>query len=184
VIDMFKSRQITAMFTSLTRGDSEPELSEIGVSSQMDVWLLLRNLECNGERNRGLFVLKARGIAHSNQIREFALTDQGVQLLDVYIGTAGLLTGSARVAQEARERMEDEERKQQLQRKTAELTAKRRKLEQQMARMKADFVVEEQGVLRDLDEMKSREKQNVLARVEIQKSRGSGTLAAHGNGIH
>ncbi len=146
VIDMFKSRQITAMFTSLTRGDSEPELSEIGVSSQMDVWLLLRNLECNGERNRGLFVLKARGIAHSNQIREFALTDQGVQLLDVYIGTAGLLTGSARVAQEARERMEDEERKQQLQRKTAELTAKRRKLEQQMARMKADFVVEEQGV--------------------------------------
>jgi circadian clock protein KaiC len=184
VIDMFKSRQITAMFTSLTRGDSEPELSEIGVSSQMDVWLLLRNLECNGERNRGLFVLKARGIAHSNQIREFALTDQGVQLLDVYIGTAGLLTGSARVAQEARERMEDEERKQQLQRKTAELKAKRRQLEQQMARMKADFVVEEQGVLRDLDEMKSREKQNVLARVEIKESRGSGTLAAHGNGIH
>jgi len=102
----------------------------------------------------------------------------------VYIGTAGLLTGSARVAQEARERMEDEERKQQLQRKTAELKAKRRQLEQQMARMKADFVVEEQGVLRDLDEMKSREKQNVLARVEIKESRGSGTLAAHGNGIH
>jgi circadian clock protein KaiC len=184
VIDMFKSRQITAMFTSLTRGDSEPELSEIGVSSQMDVWLLLRNLECNGERNRGLFVLKARGIAHSNQIREFALTDRGVQLLDVYIGTAGLLTGSARVAQEARERMEDEERKQQLQRKTAELKAKRRQLEQQMARMKADFVVEEQTVLRDLDEMKSREKQNILSRVEIKESRGSGTLAAHGNGIH
>ena len=184
VIDMFKSRQITAMFTSLTRGDSEPELSEIGVSSQMDVWLLLRNLECNGERNRGLFVLKARGIAHSNQIREFALTDQGVQLLDVYIGTAGLLTGSARVAQEARERMEDEERKQQLQRKTAELKAKRRQLEQQMARMKADFVVEEQTVLRDLDEMQSREKQNILSRVEIKESRGSGTLAAHGNGIH
>jgi circadian clock protein KaiC len=184
VIDMFKSRQITAMFTSLTRGDSEPELSEIGVSSQMDVWLLLRNLECNGERNRGLFVLKARGIAHSNQIREFALTDRGVQLLDVYIGTAGLLTGSARVAQEARERVEDEERKQQLQRKTAELKAKRRQLEQQMARMKADFVVEEQTVLRDLDEMKSREKQNILSRVEIKESRGSGTLAAHGNGIH
>ncbi len=150
----------------------------------MDAWLLLRNLECNGERNRGLYILKARGMAHSNQIREFVLTEKGVQLLDVYVGTAGLLTGSARVAQETRERLEDEERKQQLQRKTAELKAKRRQLEQQIARMKTDFVVEEQTVLRDLDEMKSREKQNVLSRAEMKESRGSGTLAARGNGLH
>jgi circadian clock protein KaiC len=184
LIDMFKSRQITAMFTSLTRGDSDPELSEIGVSSQMDAWLLLRNLECNGERNRGLYILKSRGMAHSNQIREFVLTEKGIQLLDVYVGTAGLLTGSARVAQETRERLEDEERKQQLQRKTAELRARRRQLEQQIARMKTDFVIEEQNVLRDLDEMKSREKQNILARVEMKESRDSGTLATRGNGIH
>jgi len=184
LIDMFKSRQITAFFTSLTRGDSDPELSEVGVSSQMDTWLLLRNLECNGERNRGLFILKSRGMAHSNQIREFVLTDKGVQLLDVYVGTAGLLTGSARVAQETREKFEDEQRKQQLQHKTAELKAKRRQLEQQIARMKANFLVEEQTVLRDLDEMKSREKQNVLARAEMEESRGSGTLAARGNGLH
>src|ERR1035437_2186257 len=88
LIDMFKSRQITALFTSLTPGDSSPEMSEVGVSSQMDAWLLLRNLECNGERNRGLYVLKARGMAHSNQIREFVLTDHSVQLLDVYVGTS------------------------------------------------------------------------------------------------
>jgi hypothetical protein len=107
-----KARQITAMFTSLTAGDSSPEMSEVGVSSQMDAWLPLRNPESNGERNRGLYVLKSRGMAHSNQIREFVLTDHGVQLVDVYIGTSGLLTGSARVAQEAKERAEAEERKQ------------------------------------------------------------------------
>ena len=104
LIDMFKSRQITAMFTSLTTGEGLPELSEIGVSSQMDAWLVLRNLECNGERDRGLCVLKSRGMEHSNQIREFLLTDHRVQLLNVYVGPSGLLTGSARVAQEARER--------------------------------------------------------------------------------
>ena len=91
LIDLFKSRQITAMFTSLTAGDSAAELSEVGVSSLMDAWLLLRNLESNGERNRGLYVLKARGIAHSNQIREFVLTNLGAQLLDVYAGASGLL---------------------------------------------------------------------------------------------
>ncbi len=78
MIDLFKARQITALFTSLTIGDSSPELSEVGVSSLMDTWLLLRNLEANGERNRGLYVLKSRGMAHSNQIREFVLTDEGV----------------------------------------------------------------------------------------------------------
>lgn len=102
LIDMFKSREITAMFTSLTSGDSNPEQSEVGVSSQMDAWLLLRNLESNGERNRGLYVLKSRGMAHSNQIREFLLTDHGVQLRDVYVGPSGLLTGTARDAQERR----------------------------------------------------------------------------------
>jgi circadian clock protein KaiC len=125
LIDMFKSRQITAMFTSLTSRDSAPELSEVGVSSQMDTWLLLRNLESNGERNRGLYVLKSLGMAHSNQIREFLLTDHGVQLRDVYVGPSGLLTGSARVAQEAMEQAEVLQRKQQAQRKSVTLKQKR-----------------------------------------------------------
>jgi circadian clock protein KaiC len=110
LIDILKSRQITSMFTSLTSGDSAPELSEVGVSSLIDTWLLLRNLESNGERNRGLYVLKSRGMPHSNQVREFVLTDQGVQLLDVYVGPSGLLTGSARIAQAARERAEAQAR--------------------------------------------------------------------------
>src|SRR6185437_7110755 len=111
LIDTFKSRQITAMFTSLTNADAAPESTDVGVSSLIDTWLLLRNLECNGERNRGLYVLKSRGMAHSNQIREFVLTNQGVKLLDVYVGASGVLTGTARLAQEARERAEATERK-------------------------------------------------------------------------
>ncbi len=182
LIDTFKSRQITALFTSLTSGDSAPELSEVGVSSQMDSWLLLRNLECNGERNRGLYVLKSRGMAHSNQIREFVLTDHGVQLLDVYVGPSGLLTGSARVAQEAKERAEVEERNLQLKRKDFELKHKREQLEAQIARMRAEFELEEQTLLRDVREMKGRDKQIVLDRVEMGQARKADNLAAHGNG--
>ena len=97
LIDMFKSRQITALFTSLTLGEAKTEPNELSISSQMDTWILLRNLESNGERNRGLYVSKSRGMQHSNQIREFVLTDQGVQLLNVYAGSSGMVTGSARV---------------------------------------------------------------------------------------
>ncbi len=182
LIDLFKSHQITAMFTSLTSGDSSPEMSEVGVSSQMDAWLLLRNLECNGERNRGLYVLKARGMAHSNQIREFVLTDHGVQLLDVYVGPSGLLTGSARVAQEAREQAEAVERKQQLQRRNVELKHKRDQLEAQIARMRAEFELEGQGLLRGTREMELREKQIALDRVEMGHARKADLVSAHGNG--
>ena len=99
--DLLKSREITTMATSLGHGD---ETSSIEVSSLVDNWLLLRNVEANGERNRLLFVLKSRGTAHSNQVREFVLTDHGIELVEVYVGPAGMLAGSARLAQEAVER--------------------------------------------------------------------------------
>jgi circadian clock protein KaiC len=178
LIDMFKSRLITAMFTSLTSGDSSPELSEVGVSSQMDGWLLLRNLESNGERNRLLYVLKSRGMAHSNQIREFVLTDHGVQLLDVYVGPSGVLTGSARVAQAARERADAVEREQQAERKSFELKQKRQQLESQIAKMRSDFALEEKGLLRDTREMESREKQAAVNRVEMGRVRKADAVPA------
>jgi len=178
LIDMFKSRQITAMFTSLTPGEGAPELDETGVSSQMDAWLLLRNLECNGEHNRGLYVLKSRGMAHSNQIREFLLTDHGVQLLDVYVGPSGLLTGSARVAQETRERAEASGRKEQLQRKSFELKQKRQQLEAQIARMRSEFELEERGLLRDTHEVELQEKQIGLNRVEMGRARKADAIPA------
>ncbi len=100
-VDLLKARGITTVATALGEGD---EASTVSVSSMVDIWLLLRNFESNGERNRLLFVLKSRGTAHSNQVREFVLTDHGAELVDVYVGAAGMLTGSARLAQQAAER--------------------------------------------------------------------------------
>jgi len=106
LIDYFKTRQITAFLTSLTTGDRNEQTSEVGISSLMDTWLLIRDFETNGERNRVLYVLKSRGMAHSNQVREFRLTSSGIDLVDAYIGPGGVLTGTARIAQEAREACE------------------------------------------------------------------------------
>jgi circadian clock protein KaiC len=182
LIDMLKARQITAMFTSLTAGDDSPELSEVGVSSQMDSWLLLRNLESNGERNRELYILKSRGMAHSNQIREFVLTKYGIQLLDIYVGPSGLVTGSARVAQEAKERTDAEERKQQLRRKTLERKESREQLEAQIAKMRSDFEIQEQSLLRDAHQMELREKQINVDRLEMGHTRKADQVHANGNG--
>jgi circadian clock protein KaiC len=104
LIDYLKAQQITAFLTHLTSGGKAAEATDVGISSIIDTWLLLRDIELGGERNRGLYVLKSRGMAHSNQIREFAITPEGIQLLDVYVGPEGVLTGSLRAAQEARER--------------------------------------------------------------------------------
>jgi circadian clock protein KaiC len=167
LIDIFKAQQITAMYTSLTSEDGSSDLSDVGVSSQVDAWVMLRNLECNGERNRGLHVLKSRGMAHSNQIREFVLTNKGIQMLDVYVGAAGLLTGSARVAQESKQRADAAERKQQLRRKTLELTQKRKQLEMEITEMRSQFELEEQGSLRGSRDMESQEEQTALNRLEM-----------------
>ena len=104
LIDYLKLQRITAFMTSLTSGDAALEKTAADISSLVDTWLLLRGVELGGERNRAMYVLKSRGMAHSNQLREFRLTDHGVELLDVYLGPEGALTGSARISQEARER--------------------------------------------------------------------------------
>ena len=103
VIDFLKAQSITSVFTSLTAGSSALEQSEVGISSLMDTWLLLRMLESSNERNRLLYVLKSRGMGHSNQMREFQLSDDGIKLVDVYVGTGQVLTGSARLVQQAKD---------------------------------------------------------------------------------
>jgi len=101
LIDLMKLRQITALFTSLTEADGAAERTDLGVSSLMDVWMLLGNLEANGERNRAIQIVKARGMAHSNQVREFVMTDRGVTLVDVSRRADGSVAiGSARGAQQ------------------------------------------------------------------------------------
>src|SRR6185295_11458932 len=106
LIDYLKGGQITSLFTSLTHGGHALQQSEIAMSSLMDSWLLLQDFEGNGERNRVLYVLKARGMAHSNQVREFLISNRGIDLVDTYIGPSGVLTGASRVAQAAREKAE------------------------------------------------------------------------------
>jgi circadian clock protein KaiC len=101
LIDFMKLRQITALFTSLTEGGGAAERTDLGVSSLMDVWMLLGNLEANGERNRAIQIVKARGMAHSNQVREFVMNDRGIALVDVSRGVDGSVAiGSTRGAQQ------------------------------------------------------------------------------------
>ena len=158
LIDWLKKEQITAILTSLTSGGdatSEPEDSQVGVSSLMDTWLLLRNIEIAGERNRTIFVRKSRGMPHSNQVREFILSDTGIDLVDVYRGSDRVLTGSARMAQEAHERAAATLHGQDHQRKLRRLAGKRKAIEAQIAALRAelesdiaevDFTVAEQAL--------------------------------------
>ncbi|MEA5523172.1 circadian clock protein KaiC [Limnoraphis robusta] len=142
LIDFFKSKQITVLLTNLISGGNPLEFTEIGVSSLMDTWLEVRMIETNGERNRLLYVLKSRGMEHSNQMREMLLTKQGIQLSDVYLGEGQVLTGSARTIQEAQERANKLARKQEFERRQRELERQqvivRSKIEALQAKLEAE----------------------------------------------
>jgi len=166
IVDFLKSKLITALFTSLTSGDSALENSDVGISSLIDTWLLLRDIELSGERNRGMYVLKSRGMANSNQIREFILTDHGVELREAYIGVSGVLTGSARVAQEANENAEVLTRKHEIERKIREIERKRKALESQIAALNADFDSEESEAAKLI-----KTEQDIIKRLEQDKMR-------------
>ena len=150
LLDYLKARQITSMFNTLVEGSQSELQREVGVSSLMDSWILLRNLEYNGERNRGLYILKARGIPHSNQIREFIFTDHGIELRDVYVGAEGVLTGTARTAQEAREKAAVQLRRETTERKRREIERKRRALEAQILALRAQFENEAEEINKEI----------------------------------
>jgi circadian clock protein KaiC len=135
LIDFLKDRGITAVLTSLESADSEQ--TDVGISSLMDTWLLLRNMEMSGERNRLLFVLKSRGMAHSNQVREFELSDAGIQLTDVYTASGAVLTGSARLIAEARERSDEIARQRQVLQRRNELEQLRREAQSHIEALQA-----------------------------------------------
>jgi circadian clock protein KaiC len=141
VLDFLKTHQITSLFTSLTSGGAVADQSEVGISSLVDTWLLVRNLESAGERNRGLYVLKSRGMPHSNQVREFIITSRGIDLVEPYLGASEVLTGSARVAQEARERAAARERQQAEQGRRRELMQKRKQLQSQIDTLREEMRV-------------------------------------------
>ena len=155
LIDFLKKEQITAVFTCLTSdltshsADSQLGLSSVmdtWLSSLMDTWLLLRNVEFTGERNRTIFVTKSRGMSHSNQVREFVLSDKGIDLVDVYLGADRVLTGSARMAQEAQERAAATLRGEDHQRKLRQLASKRKAIDAQITALQAEAEAESEEV--------------------------------------
>jgi circadian clock protein KaiC len=139
LVDYLKSNGITAIFANLTSGAEATEATDLGLSSIVDTWILLRDIELAGERNRGLYVLKSRGMAHSNQIREFLLTNHGIELLDVYVGPQGVLTGSMRLAQEARETAESVARQRETEQRARERERKQKMIEAQIAALQHEL---------------------------------------------
>jgi circadian clock protein KaiC len=171
LVDSLKTKHITGLFTSLTTSGDALEQSEVAISSLIDTWLLVRDIEIGGERNRGLYILKSRGMAHSNQIREFLLTDHGVELRDVYVGASGVLTGSARLALEAKEQAGKLARRQETERRQLELERKRKALEAQIAALRAEFEAQETETLSLIGQEHARGTQLVRERLDMGLSR-------------
>jgi circadian clock protein KaiC len=171
MVDFLKTQQITALFTSLTAGGGSLESTEADVSSLMDSWLLMRSIEVGGELNRALYVLKSRGMVHSNQIREFLLTDDGLRLLDVYLGPEGVLTGAARMSQEGRERAAGTSRRQEQESRERELERKRRIFEARLLMLRAEFDLEQDVLLENISESKLVDKELLQDRGQMVRSR-------------
>jgi circadian clock protein KaiC len=174
LVDFLKAHGITAMFTNLGAGAGEDATTEIQISSLMDVWLLLYNRESNGEHNRQLYLLKSRGMAHSNQVREFILSSEGIKLRDAYVGPEGVLTGSARLAQEAKDEAAVVVREREMERRRRELLGKRRAVAAQIDILKAQLASDEAEVDLLNREDAAREDQLAADRVAMGVSRRTG----------
>jgi circadian clock protein KaiC len=181
LIDFLKEKQITALMTTLTGGAAAQEQTEVNISSLVDTWLLLRDIESGGERNRGLYILKSRGAAHSNQIREFLLTDHGIELRNVYLGETGLLTGSARVAQEAKDASQGLLAEQEIETKQSGLARKRKAIEAQMEVLRLELETEEEESKRLIAQEQMKLKQWEQEQDKMAKSRAFNEGARAGN---
>ena len=144
IVDLLKEREITGLFVNLVSADSNRETTQVEVSSLIDTWILLQDIESSGERNRGIYILKSRGMAHSNQIREFLITNAGIQLRHAYLGPAGVLTGSARIALESAEKADEILRRQQADRRKIEHERKCKAIEMQIASLESELRAEQQ----------------------------------------
>jgi circadian clock protein KaiC len=171
LIDFLKGRQITTISNALTNmGKIE---TNIGVSSLMDNWIDLKAIQTNGERNRTIDIIKSRGMYHSNQIREFQLTDDGIKLVDVYLGPEGMLTGSARISQIAKEKAQKLRYQQEIGRKQREIESKAEAMERQILELKAQFETEKMKLEKDIAQEKSKEETTARDRDVMARLRDS-----------
>ena len=163
--------QITVMFTALSLNTIVNEQTDEGVSSLVDSWIMVRDIEYNGERNRGLYIMKSRGMSHSNQVREFIITDKGIDLVDVYLGPQGVLTGSAREAQRLQELTNSVLHKNSITMKDRELDRKRKVLESKIANLQSEFESAEEELNKTYTEEELIKKVTEENRLELLKRR-------------
>jgi circadian clock protein KaiC len=170
-IDHLKAKEITSLFTSLTSPGTSLEQSEVGVSSLMDTWIVLKDIESQGERNRGLTIVKSRGIAHSNQFREFKLTSNGLMLEDAYLGVSGALTGAAREAQIAEEEAQAVARKAEIEQLNRQIERKRQVLESHMTVLRSQFDEEEEEIKKQMAKIDAQRKASSDQRSKMASAR-------------
>ncbi|MEO7975533.1 circadian clock protein KaiC [Flavobacterium sp.] len=160
LIDMLKANNITALFISLNKQTDSvrPDLAEESVSSLVDTWITVRDMEGIGERNRGIFIIKARGMGHSNKVREFLITNKGIELLDVELGPNGILTGAARQSYKFKQTISDIKLQNEISRKDREIARKRKVLEANIEALKNEFdsVEEELSILKATEELQTK----------------------------
>ncbi|WP_151087874.1 circadian clock protein KaiC [Hymenobacter baengnokdamensis] len=182
MIDFLKVNNITALFTALISArDGRMDMTEEGVSSLVDTWVSVRDLEGIGERNRGLSILKARGMSHSNQVREFLVTENGIQLLDVIIGPAGIITGAGRLTQRIQEEAQRAVQQHESARRDRDLERKRRVLEATIANLRTEFETVEEELRRISHEEQTRETSLHESRAVLAKGLSADYLAAKPN---
>jgi len=180
LIDFLKTRQITALFTSLTQGSRKDfEQTDVGISSLIDTWIFVRDVELSGERNRCIYILKSRGMDHSNQVREFVISSNGIRLLPVYIGAGTVLTGSARLSQEAREKADELIQQQAAQERSRARERRRKAIEAQIAGLHLELSdTDAESALYESEQLKiqQRMEQDRLDRLALRggKSRSAG----------
>ena len=172
VLDYLKNRLITTISTSLTMGHIE---TDVGVSSLMDTWIDLKSIETNGERNRTIEIIKARGMYHSNQVREFKLTNSGIKLIDIYLGPSGMLTGAARLSQISKEKAEKLASEQEIERKQRELKQKRLSIEAQIKELNTQLEAEKLELEQIIEQKKVNEE-------SIENERNIMSKIRHANG--
>jgi circadian clock protein KaiC len=175
LIDFLRKKKITGLMISLTNaGASSQEMTEVAISSLVDTWLLLRDVETGGERNRLIYVLKSRGMAHSNQVREFLITSKGVKLIEAYLGSEGVFTGSARLSQKNRKEAEEQKEKEELARKKLALEHRRKAMEAQIEALRAEFLAEQEEFSRVATSGERREEQIKKDQKKMAARRGFG----------
>ncbi len=178
IIDQLKSRQITTLLTSLTPGGATGEQTTVGVSSLIDTWVLVRNIEQGGTRTRGLYILKSRGMKHSHEVRELLITDHGLKLENIFLGPSGALVGSARVAQQVRDQAAAVGSIEDIERKTALLAQKRTALKTRIEKLESEFRAEADQVKQAILQEQSQQNAVTASRVTIATRRSTPAKSA------